>query len=93
MAEAPTIEAALKQFEEALGKLDAAVSRRLSADQDLAALTEQFSRLEEDRSRLAQDLDAEAARSGRLEDANKDVSHRLVVAMESIRSVLDAHNG
>jgi hypothetical protein len=93
MAEAPTIEAALKQFEEALGKLDAAVSRRLSADQDLAALTEQFSRLEEDRSRLAQDLDAEAARSGRLEDANKDVSHRLVAAMESIRSVLDAHNG
>ena len=93
MAEAPTIEAALRQLDDAIGRLDAAVSRRIAAEGDLADLTEQFARMEEDRARLAQDLDEEAARAGRLEDANKEVSRRLVTAMESIRGVLDAHNG
>jgi hypothetical protein len=46
----------------------------------------------EDRSRLAQTLDAAEERSGRLEDANREVSRRLVAAMESIRDVL-ARNG
>ena len=42
-----------------------------------------------DRSRLAQTVDAAEARSGRLEEANKEVSRRLVAAMETIRAVLD----
>jgi hypothetical protein len=42
-----------------------------------------------DRSRLAQELDASEARAERLQDANKEVSRRLVTAMETIRAVLD----
>jgi hypothetical protein len=49
-------------------------------------------RLGTDRSRLAQSLDAAEARSARLEEANREVSRRLVAAMESIREVL-ARNG
>ena len=49
-------------------------------------------RLGTDRSRLAQSLDAAEERSGRLEEANREVSRRLVGAMESIREVL-ARNG
>ena len=43
------------------------------------------------RSRLAQSLDAADARSARLEEANREVSRRLVAAMESIREVLARH--
>jgi hypothetical protein len=42
-----------------------------------------------DRSRLAEALDASAARAQRLEATNKEVSRRLVDAMEAIRTVLD----
>ncbi len=45
-------------------------------------------RLGTDRSRLAQSLDAAEARSARLEEANREVSRRLVAAMETIREVL-----
>ena len=46
-------------------------------------------RMNADRSRLAQELDNSEARAERLEDANKEVSRRLVTAMETIRAVLD----
>ena len=46
-------------------------------------------RLNADRSRLAQELDTSEARAERLEEANKEVSRRLVTAMETIRAVLD----
>ena len=44
-----------------------------------------------DRSRLAQSLDASEGRAARLEEANKEVSRRLVAAMEVIREVLARH--
>ncbi|MEP3629477.1 MAG: DUF4164 family protein, partial [Hyphomicrobiales bacterium] len=40
--------------------------------------------------RLAQSLDRAEARSGRLEEANKEVSRRLVNAMETIRSIIES---
>ena len=46
-------------------------------------------RMNADRSRLAQELDNSEARAERLEEANKEVSRRLVTAMETIRAVLD----
>jgi hypothetical protein len=53
----------------------------------------ELQRLGEDRSKLALDLDQSAARSARLEEANREVSRRLVAAMESIRAVLERHGG
>jgi molecular chaperone GrpE (heat shock protein) len=46
-------------------------------------------RMNADRARLAQELDNSEARAERLEEANKEVSRRLVTAMETIRAVLD----
>ncbi|AAL51493.1 hypothetical cytosolic protein [Brucella melitensis bv. 1 str. 16M] len=46
-------------------------------------------RMNADRSRLAQELDQSEARAERLEAANREVSRRLVTAMETIRAVLD----
>ncbi|MEJ1158115.1 DUF4164 domain-containing protein [Prosthecomicrobium sp. N25] len=90
---APAADAALRRLELALSVLEAAVERRLDEDRSLAGLEDELSRTGEDRSRLAQDLDQERARAGRLEDTNREVSRRLVAAMESIRSVLEANGG
>jgi hypothetical protein len=43
----------------------------------------------EDRSRIALELDQSQDRANRLEEANREVSRRLVTAMETIRAVLD----
>jgi len=43
-----------------------------------------------DRSKLASELDEQAARSRRLESTNREIAHRLDVAIDNIRSVLEA---
>ncbi|WP_181706654.1 DUF4164 domain-containing protein [Chthonobacter rhizosphaerae] len=93
MSEAVSLDAALSSLDQAIGRLETAVDRRLDADRTIMTLEDELSRLGEDRSRLALDLDGAMARAGRLEDANREVSRRLVAAMESIRAVLDAHGG
>lgn len=93
MAEAASLDAALARLDQALARLEVAVERRRGADSVISTLEDEIARLGEDRSRLAVDLDGAMSRSGRLEDANREVSRRLVAAMESIRAVLDAHGG
>ncbi|HUG62565.1 MAG TPA: DUF4164 domain-containing protein [Methylomirabilota bacterium] len=93
MAEPASLDAALAKLDQALARLESAAEHRLSADGTIAGLETQIARLGEDRSRLAVDLDGAVARAGRLEDANREVSRRLVAAMESIRTVLDTHGG
>lgn len=88
-----TIDVALKRLEKALGGLQVSVQRRLEADRSLTSLQDDLQRLGEDRSQIADTLDKSEARASRLEEANRDVSRRLVSAMESIRTVLDAHGG
>jgi uncharacterized protein DUF4164 len=91
MTEASAIEAATRRLAAALDALEAALERRREADRGETALAEQVHALGNDRSRLAADLDAAAARSRRLEDANREVARRLDGAIETIRSVVDAH--
>lgn len=82
---------ALRSLVSAIDGLDDAVDRQVEDKQRLNSLDNEMSDIMLDRSRLAQSLDTAEARSARLEDANKEVSRRLVGAMETIRSVLDAH--
>jgi chromosome segregation ATPase len=84
-----SLEAAVRRLDRAIEMLEAAAEGAREARGRVAALESELQRLGRDRSRLAQDLDAAAARSTRLEDANKEVSRRLVAAMEAIRAVLD----
>lgn len=93
MADAPTLDGALSRLETAIGHLEGAVEKRLDADRTLGGLEDQIQRLGEDRSRLAGDLDSQKSYCNNLEDANREVSRRLVAAMESIRTVLDDHGG
>jgi hypothetical protein len=93
MAERRSVEASLARLDQAIGRLEVSVARRIDADRSLGALETELQRLGDDRSKLALDLDTSAARSARLEEANREVSRRLVAAMESIRAVLERHGG
>ena len=69
--------------------LDNAVVARLEHEQDYTEAEAEVQRMNADRARLAQELDNSEARGERLEEANREVSRRLVTAMETIRAVLD----
>ena len=91
MGDTSPVEDALHRLEEALGHLEGALNERLNGEAQVSGLEDELHRLGTDRSRLAQSLDAAEARSAKLENANREVSRRLVTAMESIRSVLARH--
>lgn len=79
----------LEKLEQALEKLDKAVDGRILRDEGQLSADAEIQRMGADRSRLAEQLDLAKAQSQRLESANREVSRRLVDAMETIRSVLD----
>jgi hypothetical protein len=89
MSEANAIEAATRRLSAALDALEAATERRREADRGEETLAAQVQALGDDRSRLAADLDLQAARSRRLEATNREVARRLDTAIETIRSVLE----
>ena len=88
-----TGEATLKEVIARLGKaiesLEDAVASRVEREQDYGEAEAEVQRMNADRARLAQELDSSEARADRLLEANREVSRRLVTAMETIRAVLD----
>ena len=84
-----TLKEVINRLGKALVSLENAVAARLEHDQDYAEAEAEVQRMNADRGKLAQELDASEARAERLENANKEVSRRLVTAMETIRAVLD----
>ena len=91
MTEQSAIDTAVKRLALALDALDAAVERRREADRGEEALVAQVQALGLDRTRLADTLDGETARSRKLEATNREIAERLDTAIASIRSVLDAN--
>jgi predicted nucleic acid-binding Zn-ribbon protein len=88
-----TGEATLKEVIARLGRaidaLEHAAAGRMEHESDYTEAEAEVQRMNADRARLAQELDNSEARAERLEEANKEVSRRLVTAMETIRAVLD----
>ncbi|MGH6794693.1 MAG: DUF4164 family protein [Methylocella sp.] len=82
------LDAALKRLAAALDRLDAASERRGKADALRANLEDELAVMQDDRSRLAVELDGAIARSKSLELANREVARRLNGAREEIRGVL-----
>jgi chromosome segregation ATPase len=88
MSESDSIEIASRRLTFALDALEAAAERRHEADRGAQALTSQVHALDDDRARLAGELDQAAARARALEDANREVTQRIAQAIETIRGVL-----
>ncbi|MDQ6433993.1 DUF4164 domain-containing protein [Mesorhizobium sp. LHD-90] len=84
-----TLREVIVRLGKAMDTLEQSAASRLEHEQDYSEAEAEVQRMNADRSRLAQELDLSEARAERLEEANKEVSRRLVTAMETIRAVLD----
>ncbi|MBL1405880.1 MAG: DUF4164 domain-containing protein [Rhizobiales bacterium] len=83
------ISSALSKLDLAIDALDKAVDSRVLREEGLLEAESEVQRMGADRTRLAESLDGAEARAQVLENANREVSKRLVDAMENIRAVLD----
>ncbi len=78
----------VKRLDGALGQLEAVVSRRLDAERRRGDLETELQIMQDDRARLAVDLDSATARLSRAEAAAQDVGARVQRAVVSIQDVL-----
>ncbi len=81
-------DAALKRLSVALEKLEAATERRVKAEALRANLEEELAVMQDDRSRLAVELDGALARSSSLEATSDEVARRLNEASAAVKAVL-----
>lgn len=93
MSESNEVTTAVKRLTTAIESLDNSVDARLVRETELGEAEAEVQRMGADRARLAVSLDSAEERAQRLEHTNKEVSRRLVDAMESIRAVLEKKQG
>ena len=79
---------AFQRLGQALDHLDAAAARRAVGDGIRADREQEFTILQDDRSRLALELDSALARTRALDLANAEVSERLARATSTVRTIL-----
>lgn len=80
---------ALARLEGALGQLEAAARRRLDAERGRANLETELALMQDDRARLAAELDGAMAKLEHVETAAADVDQRLERAMNVIGAVIE----
>jgi predicted nucleic acid-binding Zn-ribbon protein len=85
---AASLEDAMRRLDGAIGQLEAAVSRRLEVERRRGDLETELQIMQDDRARLAVELDGATARLNRAESAAKDVGERVQRAVGSIQDVL-----
>jgi chromosome segregation ATPase len=83
-----TIEDSLRRLASAVDALERAAERRMRHDEWRATVQEEFALMQDDRSRLAVELDAALDRSRALESANTEAAGRLARAAQAIGRVL-----
>ena len=82
------LEAALKRLSAALDHLDAASDRRARADAARGDLEDELTIMQDDRSRLAMELNTALARIESLDLAHREAERRLERAGATIRAAL-----
>ena len=86
---ADPLEPALKRLRGAIDLLEAAVERRSRQDGARGDAQEELALMQDDRARLAVELDGALDRNRALLAANQEAAQRLAQAGEAIRSVLE----
>lgn len=89
MSAQTSLDAAASRLQTALQRLDRAAEGRVARERIVHEAEEEVQRQTADRGRLAAELDTALAKVERLDQVNREVSRRLVAAMETIRSVLE----
>ncbi|ATQ68502.1 MULTISPECIES: DUF4164 family protein [Methylosinus] len=88
MTSSKRLDDALLRLAAALDALETTVARRLEAELSHADLEEELAVMQDDRSRLALELDAALAHESALEKARDEVLTRLDRTSDGIRAVL-----
>ena len=83
-----SLETSLKRLAAAVDALEWATDMRMRHDEARASTQEEFSLMQDDRSRLAVELDAAVDRSRALESANAEAAKRLARAAQTVERVL-----
>ena len=83
-----TLDDAMKRLENALGLLEATIARRLDAERRRGDLETELQLMQDDRARLALELDGALTRLCRFEAAAEDVGARVRRAIGSVEEVL-----
>jgi hypothetical protein len=83
-----SLEMAIKRVASAVEALEWAAEVRARQDEARATRQEEFALMQDDRSRLAVELDAAVDRSRALESANSEAAKRLANAAQAIGRVL-----
>ena len=83
-----SLEISLKRLASAVEALEWATDVHMRHDDARATTQEEFALMQDDRSRLAVELDAVVDRSRELESANSEAAKRIAHAAEAIERVL-----
>lgn len=84
----PELDAALSRLTRALEALETGVARRLDAEKSRADIEAELAAFEDDRARLAAELDTALGRATRMEAATGEVSRRLDRALADLAALL-----
>lgn len=90
MSEPVSLDSALSRLAAALDSLDQAASLKLAHEGARPDVEAELAIMQEDRARLAEDLDAATARGARLDNALAETAERVDRAIAGIRAALDA---
>ena len=83
------LESSLRRLAAAVDSLERAAERRMRHDQARANVEEEYALMQDDRSRLAVELDAALDRSRALEAASTEAGARLARAAQAIGAILE----
>jgi len=83
------LEASLRRLSAAVDSLELAAEKRMRHDDAHATAEEEYALMQDDRSRLAVELDAALDRSRTLEAANFEAGERLAQAAQAIGQILE----
>lgn len=89
MSESNPLVESYSRLNRAIEELERVVSARVEREEMLAETEAEVQRMGADRTRLAESLDEVQGRAQKLEHVNREVSKRLVDAMETIRNVIE----
>jgi hypothetical protein len=86
----PLIDEAIARLRSSLSVLEAAAARRAESDRSKSTLETELALMQDDRARLAVELDGALARANRLDTTTDELSRRIERAIGSVRSVIEA---
>jgi hypothetical protein len=93
MPSPPAVDQALARLLASISVLEVAAARRAEAERSKGTLETELALMQDDRARLAVELDGSMAYGKRLEATTDELARRVDRALGDVRSVLDAAVG